>query len=856
MPYLRLCGRTSRTVPRLGIMISYSLYIFIATNTSKGPTSAYKLGTEPTRLDSNTVTFRDGPDQWSVGMGSDDSTRALTVHDDVSLDQFFARPIPIYTATWTPGSTFTSASFNPWSLFLANQRVVNKMSNYRNFSGKMHVKFLVNGNSFYYGRLMASYAPLWYFDIATSTTLASTSSLIMNSQRLKIFLDPCESQGGEMELPFMWYNDMCNLSIGNHQYLGIISVEELVALKHANGATSPMTITAFAWMSDVKLSAPTSQDMYGIVPQSGDEFGDTPISNMASSVANVAGKLSSAPMIGPYMKATSLAAGGMAAVAKMFGYSRPSDLTLSMPVRPRPLGELATTDMADPCVKLSVDSKQELSVDPRIVGGSSHDELDLKSIAMRETWVTSFVWATSALNDALLQNIRVSPIFRRTTTGPLGSLCTVPACTFAAMPFKYWRGTMRYRFQIVASNFHKGRLKFSWDPLWANAVSETNVQYSKIVDISAERDFVIDVSWGYPKTWLAVADISTIGTGNVIGATRYGTEITTANGVLSVHVLNELTTPNSAVNNDITINVFMSMCDDAEFAAPSNIIATLSPADSSVQPQSGDFIIPQSDVETEQLDTNNAPEQTESTEEFVSCNPSSSPVDLVYMGEHINSFRQLMKRYNVDYHYASITPGLFSVTTTDFPMKYGYTPYGIRGTSPNKYDTCNTTMLRYLAMAFLAYRGGVRRKYIMQSNTTTPQFSSMSITRNTLNGTTVAPTTTTLTITSATTLSDAARVLPTGCEGMAWTTTRQNQVVEAEIPFYRDVRFAMCRRPNSMPTATLTHPFIEDLTHTLQANVWTPATANIFTSMVSAAEDSSFFCFQGCQPFYISPTLV
>ena len=815
------------------------------------------MGNTATRLDSNTVTFRDGPEQWSVGMGgSGDSTRHVTVHDDVSLDQFFARPIPLYSATWSPGSAFTAASFNPWYNFISNVRVANRMSNYKLFSGTMHVKFMINGNSFYYGRIMASYAPYYAQDIATSTALGTISSLIQNSQRLKLFIDPCESQAGEIELPFIWHADMVNLVLGEYSSLGLISLEELVGLKHANGASSAITITAFGWMTDVKLSAPTVQDILSIAPQAGDEYGSSNVSSIASSVAAASGKLSNVPMIGPYMKATSMAAGAMAGVAKMFGFSRPVDLLSATPMRQRTLGELACTDVSDASVKLTVDSKQELSIDPSIVGSTSKDELTLVDIASRESYVAVFPWTTAALTDALLYNFRVNPMYSRSITGTLGNLYTIPACTYAAIPFRYWRGTMRYRFMIVASSFHKGRLKFVWDPSFANVLGETNVQYTKIVDIANERDFVIDVSWGQERAWLNCMDPKTLNGTSAMGTGRFTSNALWHNGVLSVYVLNELSTPNSAVNNDIQINVFMSMCDDAQFAAPSgDIISTMSPADGSVQPQSGS-----EDVENEQLDMNNAPEQPVSTEEYVDCNPTAGPESLVYMGERITSLRQLIKRYAVDYHYSAVTPGVFRVTTSDFPMKFGYTPFGIRGTSPAKYDVANTTMLRYCAMGFLFFRGGIRRKYIMQSDSSNQQFSNMSITRVALVGSLPsAPSISTLTLTNATTLTDTYKATqPTGLNGMTMTTVRQNPVIEAETPYYKDVRFSLCRRPNSVPTAfSYTQvPYVEDLLHSFSATIWSPATAVIFTSLVSAAEDASFFCFQGCQPFYNSPTLV
>lgn len=843
------------------IMIYALLYKFIAnTQNNNSGTSLYQIGTPPTRLNSNTVTFRDSNEQWSANMNtSDDSTRYNTVHDDVGLAEFFARPISIYSTTLTPGAVFAGASINPWQLFISNNRVSNRLSNYRLFSGNLCIKVMINGNSFYYGRYMVSYAPYYLRDAAFAAAAFSTQSSVMqNSQRLKIFVDPSESQAGQLCLPFLWHADMVDLPAGEYLELGALTIEELATLKHANGAVSPITMTFFAWMENVKLSAPTAQDISGITPQAGDEYGSSIVSETASAVAKATGSLSGAPMIGPYMKATSMAAGAMSSVAKMFGYSRPVNLQDTINMKQRPIGELAATDVTDASVKLTVDSKQELSIDPSIVGLGGNDEMALKHIASVESLATAFFWTTAATADTLLFNTKVTPSYAIVQTGPLGTLRTIPACTYASLPFKYWRGTMRYRFMVVGSGFHKGRLKFVWDPIYQNAVGETNIQYTKIVDIGSERDFVIDCAWGNPRGWLVTVPPASLTASTIMKTSRF-TSALDVNGVLSVSVLNELTTPNSSINNDITILVFMSMCDDAEFAAPNNVIETLSPSDPSVQTQSGIEITPQSDVETGQLPDVNMPEATENSEEFVPCNPQVDNSLVVYMGESSNSLRQLIKRYAIDYHYSNIAPGIYSHITSDFPMKFGYTFNGIRGTSPNKFDVCNTTMLRYCAMAYLFYRGGTRRKYVFSSNTTTPQFGTMSIQRNTNYGGSFVPTTTALTITTATTISDGMRAAtPSGTPGVAVTTLRQNPVIEAEIPFYKDVRFALCRRLNSYSVAPSQYsiPFVEDLTHTFNCNVWTPATANVFTSFVAGAEDSTFMCFQGCMPFYISPTLV
>jgi len=692
---------------------------------------------------------------------------------------------------------------------------------------------------------MASYFPMHLADVDYYNSQTTLSSLMRNSQRMKLFLDPCESQGGEMTLPFFWPYDMLDLTAGDYDQMGVIQLQEINALKHANGAVSPITINVYAWMTDVKLSAPTQQDILAITPQSGDEYGSSPVSSMATSVARTAGKLSGAPMIGPYMKATEIAAGALASVAKMFGFSRPVQLEPATFMNNRPLGSLAVTDVGDASCKLTVDSKQELSIDPSIVGVDSTDTLDLASIASRESYLTTFSWGTGATIDTLLYNMRVSPLYCQSDTVPLGTAYTIPACLFAALPFKYWRGTMRYRFQIVASQYHKGRLRFVWDPVKSNGVTESNVAYTKIVDISNERDFVIDVSWGQPKSWL---ELGTLAQGLITyRAGIYTNSVAYANGVLSVNVLNELATPNSSVNNDIQINVFVSMCDDAEFAAPADTIRYLSPTD-------GTTIVPQSDVEHETELVENAPEMAANTDEFVPCAPLSDPTALVYMGESVKSFRSLLKRYFTEFVYiANTATSIVNFRQTDFPMKFGYTPYGTSGTTPNFYNNAQTGYARYMTMAFLAYRGGVRRKYYV--NQFAGDFpTNIAVTRESTFKSTSGLALTTIGTTATVLASQFLSLFPSGLQGYAWSPTRMNPAVEVELPFYRAGRFALCRRPNSTVNATTVFPFVEDLDHSV-ATVANGSKLAIL-SMSALAEDSSFYCFQGCQPFLVSPTLV
>lgn len=820
----------------------------IATTTTTMGGTQYAINNQQGQLTSETVTFRDANPEWKVGFSETaDSTRDLTYHGDVELAHFFARPIPLYTTSWTPGASFANFTFDPWSAFITNSRVGNRISNYKNFSGKMCVKIQINGNSFYYGRLMCYYVPLPYAD-SGFTVASGTAGKVLNSQRMKIFIDPCSSQAGTLCLPMIWYYDMVDLTTTDVASLGRMVITEMNQLKHANGAATPLNITIYGWLEDVKLSGPTATNLSGLVVQAGkDEYGDSPISGAASAVAKMSGRLSGLPIIGTYARATELGAKGVGAVAKMFGMSRPTVIEVPTLMRMRPIGELAVTDTGDTVNKLTVDSKQELAVGNASTGVDDGDELVLSKIASKETYLTTFTWASSYATNRVLFAARVLPqhYYKDVT------YYTVPACCFVANAFKYWRGTMKYRFQIVASEYHKGRLLFVWDSHAGKTTPELNVQYTKVVDIGVERDFVLDIAWGQPRTWLETGELTdpyyrVDGTGFNSQASRI------ANGVLTVYVLNELTSPNSAINNDISVNVFCSMCDDAEFSVPSSRFQTYTRyTQIGAVPQSGKDDL--GDVEKEEDTSGNAPIADTASDEFVPCNPSSDPTALVYMGESVSSFRQLAKRYNFMWAVGSLTAtagGFMTWSTTDFPLLRGYSVNGLRTGTTYTYNPVFTTMLRYLSFAFLTYKGGVRRKYVFRSGAALTQAPTFQVRRNVDTYRTV-PAVTGGVFATAADMEDQAMFFATnGAEGLALTPLAHQPAVEVEFPFYSSTRFVSSRAPY---TTTVTTPSMSDLTHTLTVQS-SPNTNYMVDTYVSAAEDTNFGCFQGCLPFTITAT--
>lgn len=665
------------------------------------------------------VQFSDQHDPYTYDVESVmDPTRSLQDADDASLANFFSRPIKISEEEWST-SVDLAYSFNPWELYFDNPRVANRLNNFNLLKADLKVKVVINGNGFQYGRMLVSYLPLYTHDTLSSNAAPIREDLVQASQQPHIFLNPTTSTGGELKLPMFFYANYMLIPSANWKEMGRLDFRTLNSLRHANGAEDVVTITTFAWAENVSMSVLTSNDQETLEPQSGEiDEANTKgmISGPATTVAKFAAYLKGVPYIAPFALATEIGAQAISSMAKIFGYSRPPITKTPEPYRPNPVSSLALTTVPDNAQKITVDDKQELTIDPRIAGLGGVDPLNIREIAKRESYLTTFQWNMGTAPDTLLWNSRVDPV--TWAEGSSGDY-HFPACAFAALPFQFWKGTMKFRFQIVASSFHKGRLKIVYDPNFIAdtnylGYSEYNTNYLRIVDIAEEQDFTIEVGVGQAVSYLAHAEpgIDSI-------TTRYSTSryISRAvgNGVLGVLVVNELTTPNSDVTSNIDINVFVSMGDDFEVAVPydhfKKFVFKPIGGDVTLEPQMGE-IVPESQ-NTVELD---APQQEIST--IVGMPPAEhNQLNKVFFGEAISSFRTMLKRYELWNTIPKLdTPAMVvSGRFPNFPYLRGEVAGAVDAQEfpvGTPYNYVNTVLLHWIRGAFSGCRGSIRYKLV------------------------------------------------------------------------------------------------------------------------------------------------
>lgn len=757
------------------------------------------------------VQFSDQNDPYGYDVVSAmDSTRSLQDANDASLANFFSRPIKISEEEWSTSANL-SFDIDPWSLYFDNPRVSNRLNNFSLLKANLKVKIVINGNGFQYGRMLVNYLPFDVYDTLSTNAALVRSDLVQASQQPHIFLNPTMSTGGELKLPMFNYQNYFEIVESQWSEMGRLYFRTLNPLKHANGATDIVTITTFAWAEDVSMSVLTSVDQDTLSPQSGEiEMANKTgmVSGPATSVAKFAAYLKGVPYIGPFALATEIGANAVAGMAKIFGYCRPTITKAPEPYRPTQVSSLALTNVPDNAQKLTVDDKQELTIDPRISGIGPSDPLNIREIAKRESYLTTFNWNIGTAPDTLLWNSRLDPVIWSEDSGPPQSF-HFPACAMAAIPFQHWKGSMKFRFQIVASSFHKGRLKFVYDPNFiANntylGFSEYNTNYLKIVDIAEEQDFTIEIGNGQERNFLNHAYPGQDAVTTMYSPTRY-TSKAPGNGVIGVIVVNELTTPNSTVTNDIEINVFVSMGDDFEVAVPDDYFQHFV-----LKPQSGEILQPQSGeavADAVGTDEPDAPQQMMST--IIGLPPAEdSNLNKVFFGEAISSFRPLLKRYSLWNVIPKTdgTPMTISGRFPNFPYFRGNVGGAVDLTNAaDSYNYCNTILLHWVRVAFSGSRGSIRYKLIprgSQNNSDrievqrapwipgTPAYRVNNSTMDTYGTTTGARKAIVTQWEAATGNSVPLDEQPMGgTRGLTLTTNQVNGALEFETPYYSSYRF-------------------------------------------------------------------
>lgn len=526
-------------------------------------------------------------DHWETSRGS---------MPQANIADWFKRPLRTRTITLEENADI-GLDFDPWNDYINHPTITPKLEGYRLWRGNLKIKFLINGSPYQYCPILVSYKPLTAaqldgspnpdesFDFSGGTAPQYTVyqgdpralEMVHMTLRPHIFLYPHLSQGGEMCLPFVypleWQKFPYPGSSSSYPLLrplnmGKISVRTLTPLRSCSSSVgNPVTITIFCWMENMELSIPTAGTF---VEES--MFGNTP-AQVTSNISNMVAESSWVPK---FVRTGARFLGGAADVAAMLGFTKHSVVKDVEPMRLGANMNMATTSVSTASEVLAIESGNNLSVDPSIIGPTQEDEMMIPNICGRPCLVYKFGWEGGLAPNTILAQGPVTPENYLVTehagaTGVLYNQVVMSNTAHMASLFKYWRGPITYTFQVVSTAFHKGRLYVTWEPDVDKTGFSTTLQRTEVLDISESDRLEFTVDFAKPEGWSRLdgsvirdplALVSRWETGAVVPNYKDGAY---CNGKLTVRVMNDLVSPVSSAPVEVLVWV---KAPKLEFAFP------------------------------------------------------------------------------------------------------------------------------------------------------------------------------------------------------------------------------------------------------------------------------------------------
>jgi len=500
-----------------------------------------------------------GDDAPTVGVPSHGEMPA--VHDTSSVGEFLSRPVLIGSYAWGVGNSLY-LTVDPWNAFLTNAIIKPRISYFGRLRGDLVVKYVLNGTPMHYGLVRMCYRPhpqttstgdyVWNFTVATGAVSAANNFKIASSQLSGMYINPCRAATGQLRIPYI--SQSSGLELGyvgvDASRMGTLMLVGFTNLAHANGGSNPVTFDLYAHMENVTLDVPTAV-YQGYTLQDAGKMAKRAFSAVA--------------------KATTIAhewAPRIVSALAMLGFSRPNTHEPTIGVRALPYN-LANYDAPDTATPLSLCATAEQTIGGQELGCDGKDELMFSSLASRYAFIATASWDPSMARTKFLFGSIVTPmqvsvsnyVKPATTTTPGGfstvlHTCMTP-CAFAAASCKYWRGVLSYRFTVVSSPYHKGRLRIYYEPFPAQFVVEPTpsmtLANSVVLDLAETEQVTVDVPWQNVRDMCEV--LSPFTSNAYINQTNFTTRCgavttTNSNGIIVVEVLSPLTgltTTNAAV---------------------------------------------------------------------------------------------------------------------------------------------------------------------------------------------------------------------------------------------------------------------------------------------------------------------
>lgn len=387
--------------------------------------------------------------------------------------------------------------------------------------GSLKFHLHINGTRFHAGRLMAYFVPFTRYIMIQNWHETNPAAAFCLKPA---FLDPASNPEVIVEVPF--YNPKSFISINttydsNMDFTGTFMLQVLVPLTAATG--SPSTINVSIWVEfgeDAQYHVPLHSALPGraynethrrFMERRYDVQGGT---QSVTNTVNQYGNMDTATIPQSLVNDdfSGMASGNDLSIPAMDRAARtynPFNIVRTF------IQNYTNSTGSEMVTRLDL-NPSNLNESLRVHFSTNTDEQLFRELTTIPTWVANIPWAASDPIGHSLYSGFIGPMstFFIPGTGNqrinnIGSRVDCTMWEYMSMRHAFWRGSVRMRFDIVATQFHTGRLILSLNygatPEAEVGLRDATSQYAIEFEVNNEkRTFEYTIPWTVATTWLKV----------------------------------------------------------------------------------------------------------------------------------------------------------------------------------------------------------------------------------------------------------------------------------------------------------------------------------------------------------------
>lgn len=492
---------------------------------------------------------------------------------DQDLKTFLEKPFPVVRGVFSTSDVSTSTQIHQvFNQMQAQEIYAHKLRGFLGIRATVVLRLQLNAERFMQGRYILAFMPMvtqawapngYANSDARSKQMRCSATTVTQLPHVQFDLN-CDTQA-TLEIPYVSPYSHYSLATG-HGDVGSYFIYNYSPLR--TGGTGGTTCQYTIWMSlkDVELVAPTlpyvpltsqmapvkgSTSKRGAVSeQEAASVDQGPISTVLRKVAKAADVLAEIPIISLVATQVSWATKIAASAASVFGWSKPIALAPPMRMIENRTAFWNNPDAMDYSMPISMMNTNLLETLPGFAG-SDRDEMSIDYLKTIPAYCDYIVWTTDNTSGDLLFTKQCDPgAYSLTVTASPKNFKVYTPVSFLSTQFNHYRGSIRFTFKVVKTEFHSGRLTFSYAPTQSTSapfsLEASSYLIRETLDIRMGNEFSFVVPYSSLQTYRDVGD---------------------PYGLINIHVLNELVAP-STVSQLVVIMVEVSAAPDMEFAFP------------------------------------------------------------------------------------------------------------------------------------------------------------------------------------------------------------------------------------------------------------------------------------------------